>query len=845
MWRQSNQGSQGRFQIMAFLMSLLMLMPQAVCKGTVSKYCIIQHISVLYKYYQSGDFSIAGIVSQVYTFSDPIVFSNHPSTKVINELIHFSVSGTYLASMELLSSQRRSIPNYKCGFEINPIAAIGGPDICVYMTHILSLYKFPQLTYGSAPLMENPSQRKFLQQMFPNGALQDSSILQLLLHFRWTWIGVLSANDIYGEALVHDVLPGWSQHGICFEFIRRFPIVTFSDGFESAIEKEAELYKLVMQSQANVMVSFGEIHTMILLTLMHEFSEVEDTKRKANVWILSAQMDYASLSFHKHCSIDFLHGAISIAAHSVEVPGFREFLQTRNPGKEDGFFRVFWEHAFDCRFPSADIDSQSEVPCTGEEKLEALPASAFEMAMSAQSYNMYNAAYVVVHILTSRYPPRSRKKVTVDGGNGKLLNEESWQLHYFLRRVSFNNSAGERISFNSDGELVAGLDIINWVTFPNRSFHRIRVGRIDPTGPPEKVFSISDHSIIWPRDFNQTLPLSLCNEECHPGYRKANMEGKPFCCYDCLPCPEGIISNQTDMEECVECPKSQYPNHNQDSCVPKETTFLSYEEPMGTTLASAVITFSFLTALILALFIKHQETPLVKANNRSLTYTLLISLLLAFLCVLLFIGQPNKLTCLLQQPAFGLIFSVAVSCVLAKTITVVLAFMATKPGSQIRKWLWKRIASSIVLSCSLIQAAICVVWLATSPPFPDIDMYSMPEEMVQECNEGSATMFYCVLGFLGFLAIVSFSVAFLARKLPDSFNEAKFITFSMLMFCSVWVSFVPTYLTSKGKSMMVVESFSILASCAGLLACIFFPKCFIIVMRPELNCKQQLMKRKH
>ncbi|XP_026578135.1 vomeronasal type-2 receptor 26-like [Pseudonaja textilis] len=337
----------------------------------------------------------------------------------------------------------------------------------------------------------------------------------------------------------------------------------------------------------------------------------------------------------------------------------------------------------------------------------------------------------------------------------------------------------------------------------------------------------------------------MCTESCLPGYFKKKQEAKPFCCYDCLRCPKEKMANQKDMDDCLKCPEDQYPNKNQTSCILKKITFLSFEEPMGISMVVLVLFFSLCTIMVLKTFLKYHHTPIVKANNRNLSYLLLISLLLCFLCSLQFLIIPGNIICFLRQISFGIIFSMAVSSVLAKTITVVLAFMATKPGSRMQNWVGRRLAISIVLSGSLIQIGICMVWLFTFPPFPDLDTQSEIEEIVLQCSEGSSVMFYCVLGYMGFLAAASFTVAFFSRNLPSSFNEAKYLTFSMLIFCSVWLSFVPSYLSTKGKYMVAVEVFSILASSAGLLACIYFPKCYIIIIRPELNNREQLIKRKY
>ncbi|XP_031747564.1 vomeronasal type-2 receptor 26 [Xenopus tropicalis] len=400
------------------------------------------------------------------------------------------------------------------------------------------------------------------------------------------------------------------------------------------------------------------------------------------------------------------------------------------------------------------------------------------------------------------------------------------QLNYYLKNIRMKMASKEEIFFTKDGNIPGKFDILNWVIYGNGTIKKIHVGRFFPT---------TDDLVI-----HEKIPTSFCTQKCSSGQRRAHQTGRPPCCFDCVPCSEGEISNSSELEICVKCPDDHWSNPTRNRCIKRIIDFLSYEDLLGYILSACASLFIANTAMVLLVLLKHRRTPIVRANNQKISYILLMALLMSFLCTFMFIGRPTGVTCLLRQALFVCVFSVAISSILGKTMTVLFAFKSTETANRFRKWGKMNISMVIVFLCSFVEFVICVIWLTTSPPYVESDIKAIPGKIILQCNEGSVISFYLAVSYIGVLSLISFAVAFIARKLPDRFNEAQHITFSMLVFCSVWASFIPTYLSTKGKHMVAVEIFAIQASAAGMLMCIFTPKCYIILLKPELNVKANL-----
>ncbi|XP_045930618.1 extracellular calcium-sensing receptor [Micropterus dolomieu] len=772
------------------------------------------------------------------------------------------------------STQSETLPSCLADSPVPAVIGLASSSPTRAAAHILGPFNIPLVSYFATCtcLTDKHMYPSFLRTV-PSDLFQVRGLVQLVTFLGWLWVGTIGTTDDYSHYGIQAFSNQFRQQGGCLAFHLTIP--------KSPTPAEIhEMADRLQSSTAQVVVVFATEGQLLDLLLERNVTGIQWVASEA--WVTASLL--TSPRFHL-----LLEGTLGFSFPGVRIPDLKEFLLNIRPSPIPGmeFVNMLWEELFGCRLEfrgekeneadtmdnfvglddfgyrlhsqnnsgssvrpivekprtfraSADENytGAAEKPvCTGSEDLRYTDSSYSDVSQDIISYNVYKAVYAIAHALHSLLICNSTGKNK--GICDKNKSFTSSQLLHRLKMVNFTNQFQEKVYFDSSGEPVPLYDIINWKKDSNGEIRFVKVGSYDGSAPLGQQLQIEQSTIVWTKGQTQ-VPVSECSAQCSPGSRQARRPGEPPCCFDCLPCADGEISNQTGSTECTKCPEYYWSDKDKVKCVAGVEEFLSFYDTMGIILVTLTLLGVVLTTIITTIFHRFRSTPIVKANNSEISFLLLLSLKLCFLCSLAFIGQPSVWTCRLRQAAFGISFVLCLSCLLVKTIVVLLAFRANAPGIRALKLFGPSQQRSLILCTTAPQVCLCAGWLLGAPPFPfrNPTFQASTGKIVMECKEPWPPGFYLVLGYIGLLAFFCLLLAFLGRKLPDTFNEAKLITFSMLIFWAVWISFIPAYVSSPGKFTVAVEVFAILASSFGLLLCIFVPKCYIIILRPERNIKK-------
>ncbi|XP_060092843.1 extracellular calcium-sensing receptor [Heteronotia binoei] len=733
------------------------------------------------------------------------------------------------------------------------IAVVGatGSGISTAVANLLGLFYIPQVSYASSSrLLSNRNEYKSFLRTIPNDEHQATAMADIVEYFRWNWVGTIAADDNYGRPGIEKFREETEERNICIDFSELIAQYLPEDQLQQVV-------KVIQNSTAKVIVVFSSAPDLEPL-----IKEIVTRNITGRIWLASEAWASSSLI----AMPEFFHvmgGTIGFALKAGQIPGFREFLQKVHPKKSanNGFIKEFWEETFNCYLPEGNKNFPGAAafhkgreegtgagngtaafrpPCSGEENITSVETPYMDYTHLRISYNVYLAVYSIAHALQDIYTCTPGKGLFTNGSCADIKKVEAWQVLKHLRHLNFTNNMGEQVDFDESGGLIGNYSIINWHLSPeDGSIVFEEVGHYNVYAKKGERLFISENKILW-SGFSKEVPFSNCSRDCQPGTRKGIIEGEPTCCFECVECTDGEISDETDASACEKCPENFWSNENHTFCTPKQIEFLSWTEPFGIALTLFAVLGIFLTSFVLGVFTRFRNTPIVKATNRELSYLLLFSLLCCFSSSLFFIGEPQDWNCRLRQPAFGISFVLCISCILVKTNRVLLVFEAKIPTSLHRKWWGLNLQFLLVFLSTFVQIVICVIWLYTAPP-SSFRNHELEDEIIFiTCNEGSLMALGFLIGYTCLLAAICFFFAFKSRKLPENFNEAKFITFSMLIFFIVWISFIPAYASTYGKFVSAVEVIAILAASFGLLACIFFNKVYIILFKPSRNTIEEV-----
>ncbi|XP_067659268.1 metabotropic glutamate receptor 8-like [Haliotis asinina] len=724
--------------------------------------------------------------------------------------------------------------SYKCKDGSNPendvriisgVIAAPSSVTSIQVANLLKLFRIPQVSFFStSPVLSNRERFPYFLRTIPSDVNQAQAMVELVKMLKWTYVSVVYEESSYGMQGFNEVEKLLKENGICLATTEK---LLKDSGVASGEAYDTIVDRLLQKVNARGVIIFGSDQEV------GELMEAVNRKKATGTfaWIGSDGWGGRGLAFRG--KEDQVEGAITVQPLASEVEGFREYFRNLRPqtNLRNPWFIEYWEEYFKCKYPGSawtPFNENYTKVCTGNE--EVTEENGFELEGQLQ--------FVSDAVMSFAYAVKGVQEQVCGGGYEGICpameNIDGDLLKKHLLNVSFTGLSGQHFQFLSNGDGPSRYRILNFRRNDAGHFEWATVG----------YFRGGNLTITSPLQFRveePSHPESVCNKPCAFYEARLPFEGDP-CCWMCSPCNKYQYLPTKDA--CVECPWGTLPSWLKDECIEIPPRYLQYHDGI----AIAAMTFASLgvigTSLVALVFFIYRDTPVVKASGRELSFVLLGGILFCYAITFVLVSKPMTYTCGTQKIGMGLCFSVCYSAILTKTNRISRIFRAGKRTVKRPKFISPESQLVICGSLVCVQILIGLVWLLISPP-KSIPYYSNRDDHQLVC-EGAVGYTY-MIGFSYPILLVTVCTfyALFTRKIPEAFNESKYIGFTMYTTCIIWLAFVVIYFTTASNIQMRLATmcFSISLSATVALVCMFTPKLYIILLHPERNVRQSMMAK--
>lgn len=699
---------------------------------------------------------------------------------------------------------------------MSAVIGTGNSGSSILVSNLLNVEDIPLISYAATSDELSSSAYPTFLRTVPPDRFQSRAMAEIARHFNWTYVAAIAVDDAYGQSGIEEFSKHSGTLGICLAYENYFPPGNEEENRKKKIE--LIISDLKKRSEVRVIVLYSTEDDAVAV-----ITEAVRQELLGRTWIASEAWG-TSLKVRTQDLLPVVNGMLGVVFRDIQVARYKEHLLSKTSAYRPApWWTLFWEREFKCEFGS------SKNPCPDNLKItEDIYANKLHDSKSA---SVIDAVYAVAHALDSITRCKERRSRNCPE-TSPFVDAKS--VLAYLRKVNFTEFKTQ-VAFDENGDPASSsYNVIN-LQLDNGTANVVPVGTwIQHRSPALRL----DTSLIrWNDGKSEGVTRSVCEEVCRPGYWQTQERS---CCWECIRCIEDTISTIQGAPNCTKCSENFISNSERTECFAVPVRRINYGHPLGILFLCLSILGVAVTAWTVYVFYQHNNTPMVKASNRELSYMLLFSIAMCYFTPVLYLADPSPMVCPLHQAWFYLFYTACVAILGAKTNRIVHLFESHVPRSALTRpgWAGKHRHVLLVLCVVLVDLLVIVFWVIFDPPKPHLDK-SIRTEYFKRCRLSSSVAGdvcqYLLMGLLILISICCSYFAYRARKLPHNFNEAKFIAFSLYVLVLSWVTFYPVYLNIEGLYSVVVSCTTTFIASTGLLVCIFVPKIYIILCHPEKN----------